>query len=91
MGISNQANYILDYITVPISGIVFLLIIFLFQAQIGVNIYPIAQIIGIIFISPIIIIKFYPILETTFIKYEKNVIIPTFCFLAIINIIYYFV
>jgi O-antigen/teichoic acid export membrane protein len=91
MGISNQANYILDYITVPISGIVFLIIIFLFQAQIGVNIYPIAQIIGIIFISPIIIIKFYPILETTFIKYEKNVIIPTFCLLAIINIIYYFV
>tara|TARA_B100000787_G_scaffold169998_1_gene163362 strand:+ start:3323 stop:4747 length:1425 start_codon:yes stop_codon:yes gene_type:complete len=91
MGISNQANYILDYITVPISGIVFFIIVFLFQNQLGVNVYPIAQIIGVIFVSPIIIIKFYPILETTFIKYEKNVIIPTFCLLAIINIIYYFV
>lgn len=91
MGISNQANYILDYITVPLSGIVFFIIVFLFQAQIGVNVYPIAQIIGVICVSPIIIVKFYPILETTFIKYEKKVIIPAFCFLAIINIIYYFI
>lgn len=91
MGISNQANYILDYITVPISGIVFFIVVILFQDQLGVNVFPIAQIIGVLFISPIIIIKFYPILETTFIRYEKKVIMPTVCLLAIINIIYYFI
>ena len=39
MGISNQANYILDYITVPISGIVFFIVVILFQDQLGVNVF----------------------------------------------------
>lgn len=91
MGISNQANYILDYITVPISGIIFFIVVFFLQGQLGVNVYPIAQIIGIICISPIIITRFYSILETTFLEYEKKVMILVLGVLLLINFIYYMV
>lgn len=89
MGVSNQANYILDYITVPIGGAVFFAIIVLFRSA-GINIYPLAQVISIIAISPIIITRFYKVIKTNFIVYEKSVFLPALLLLCIINLIVYF-
>lgn len=89
MGVSNQANYILDYITVPIGGAVFFIIIVLFK-DVGINIYPLAQVISIIVISPIIITKFYKVINTNFVSYEKNVFLPVLALLCAINAIVYF-
>lgn len=86
MGVSNQANYILDYITVPIGGAVFFIIILFFK-DFGVNIYPLAQAISIIAISPIIITKFYKVIKTNFVSYEKDVFLPVLVLLCIINLI----
>ena len=88
MGVSNQANYILDYITVPVGGVVFFAIIIFFK-HLGINIYPLAQVISIIAISPIIIVKYYKVIKTNFISYERNVFLPALVLLCIINIIVY--
>ncbi|MEM7487243.1 MAG: hypothetical protein AAF348_18700 [Bacteroidota bacterium] len=89
MGVSNQANYILDYITVPVGGVVFFMIIIFFN-DVGVNIYPLAQAISIVAISPIIIAKYYRVIKTNFVSYEKDVFLPVLALLSIINIIMFF-
>lgn len=89
MGVSNQANYILDYITVPVGGAVFFAIIFLFN-NVGIHIYPLAQVISILAVSPIIIMRFYKVIKTDFVSYEKNVFLPALFVLCFINAIVYF-
>ena len=91
MGISNQANYILDYITVPISGYCFFIVVILFQDQLGVNVFPIAQIIGGFIYKPNYYYQILSYFETTFYLDMKKVIMPTVCLLANIIIIYYFI
>ena len=87
--ISNMANHIVDYKLFSITIIVYFTIIYFFYDLVGIKIFPIANILGFLLGSPILIKNVYPTFNTSFYSYERKVFIPLFFILTVINIIYY--
>jgi len=87
--ISNMANHVVDYKLFLIIIVVYFILIFSLYEIIGIEIFPIATILGFIVGAPILIKYVYSTFDTTFIKYEKKVSIPLLALLTLINIAYY--
>ena len=87
MAISNQSNHLIDYIIIPITGVCFFVAIYFLYPIFGVNAFPFAQILSILVIIPIVAKMYYPVIRTSFFKYERTTFIPIVALLVVINII----
>jgi O-antigen/teichoic acid export membrane protein len=91
LNISNQANIVLEHISVMIYFLsLFLLNIILFQFYQSISVFLFSQIIG-VFLSIFFVRKvLYSSLFTTFMRYERSVLLPATLVLVSINIIYFY-
>ena len=87
--ISNMANHVVDYKLFLIIIVVYFSTIYSLYDIIGIEIFPIAIILGFIVGAPILIKYVYSTFDTTFIRYEKKVSIPLLVVLTLVNIVYY--
>ncbi len=89
LAVSNQSNNIIEHITATLYAIVYFLFIICFYAPLGLAVFPAAMIIGVLVISPIVIKKTYPAINTTFIAFESSLSLPAFLILIMLNYFYY--
>jgi O-antigen/teichoic acid export membrane protein len=89
LSISNQSNHVVEHINAIVVAVVFFTVVFIFYKTLGIEVFPFAQTISMIAVSPFIIKLVYKNLHTTFWQYEKKVFIPLFGILILINSIYY--
>lgn len=89
LAISNQANHVVEHIIIPISSIAFFIIIFLLYDTTGIEVFPLAQMLSMMLIIPLIARMVYGTIHTTFWNYEKRVMIPFLGVLFSINLLYY--
>ena len=89
LAISNQSNHVIEHINAMIVAVVFFSVVFFFYQDLGINVFPFAQIISMIAVSPFIIRSVYINIHTTFLEYESKVFLPFLGILILINIIYY--
>jgi len=88
LAISNQSNNVVEHINAVVVITVYSLIVFLGFVSLGVEVFPFALTLSMFAVAPFIIKYTYKYLFTTFWTYEKNVCIPYFASLTLINIIY---
>lgn len=86
--ISNQSNHVIEHIQVSIIMIVFFAVIICFYKQLGINVFPLAQAVGILAVMPITAKLVYKTLHTSFWSYEKQVMLPIATVLVAVNIVY---
>ena len=89
LAITNQSNHVIEHINAIIVVITFFSVFFLFYPILGIEIFPFAQIISMIVISPFMIKYAYKSFHSTFWGYERTVFVPLFITLVLINLIYY--
>ncbi|WP_420316810.1 hypothetical protein [Ekhidna sp.] len=89
LAISNQANQVIEHINATLVLIVFFSVFFIGYESWGVLIFPVAQTIAILFTVPLLIKRVYKTMGTTFLRFEKNLLLPLLSVVVLINIIYY--
>ena len=89
LAVSNQANRVIEHVTATIYAVVYFLFIFVFYSHLGLAVFPAAMTVGVLAISPIVIRKTYKTINTTFITFERNLSLPAFLLLIILNTVYY--
>jgi hypothetical protein len=89
LAIANQANHVVEHLNAILGSTVFFIVIYLFYDNLGINVFPFAQIMGFFFVLFLFIKNVYPTLNTTFISYEKKVMFPFLSILILINVSYY--
>ena len=89
LSISNQSNHVVEHTNAIIVSIIFFSIIFLYYKSFGVYVFPFAQLVALIVVTPLISRVVYKNIHTTFWEYESKVFLPFLGLLIIVNIIYY--
>jgi len=85
LAVSNQANSVIEHFVITLSSIIYFVLIYLFIDTLDFYIFPIAQLIAMLLISPIIIKKVYPTYNTNFFSYEYKIFIPLILIMIIIS------
>ncbi|MCF7825770.1 MAG: hypothetical protein K9N29_03895 [Candidatus Marinimicrobia bacterium] len=89
MAISNQSNHLIDFIIIPLTGLSFFILTYALYPLMGVHVFPFAQIFSIILVIPFVAKMYYPVIYTSFFKYEIKTLIPIVGLLILINLLFY--
>lgn len=89
MLISNQANHVVEHYNALIGSSVFFIVIYFLYGSLGINVFPVAQILSFIAVIFLFIKNVYPSIQETFYNYEKRLMLPMLGVLILINSIYY--
>jgi len=85
--ISNQANNVIEHLAISVSSLIYFIFIFIFIDTLNIYVFPIAQIIAMLVISPFLIKYVYPTFNTNFFKYEVKMIVPISIITLIISVL----
>lgn len=91
LSISNQSNHVVEHINAIITSIVYFSVIFFGIKHLGVEVFPLALLVSMLVVKPVIIKLVYKTLHTTYWKYENKVFIPIFGLLLLLNIVYFLI
>lgn len=89
LAISNQSNNVIEHINAMVIFLFYFAFIYFFYKHLGLLVFPSAIIVSVVATVPLIIIKTYGTINTTFIQFEKRLFLPVFVLLIMINIFYY--
>jgi len=89
LALSNQSNHIIEHICILFVGIVFFIMIYLFNDALGVNVFPFAMLFALLCSIPFVVKQVYPVIGTSFFLFESKCMLPALCALILIDSIYY--
>ena len=85
--ISNQANHVIEHYVILTSSIIYFICLYIFVNYLGTYVFPLAQIVSLMLVLPLITSRIYTTFSSSFIKHEMKTGIPALLATITITII----